>query len=48
MFDRFDLIKFSVSDDDGGNEITIDTLDKIEVITPESNQDKEDAVDEGK
>lgn len=42
MFDRFGLIKFSVSDDDGGNEITIDTLDKIEVVKPESNQDKEE------
>lgn len=48
LFDRFGLIKLSVSDDDDGNEITIDTLDKIEVVKPESNQDKEDAVDEGK
>lgn len=48
MFDRFGLIKFSVSDDDGGNEITIDTLEKIEVVKPESSQDKEYAVDEGK
>lgn len=42
VFDRFGLIKFNVSDDDGGNEITIDTLDKIEVVKPEPKQDKEE------
>lgn len=40
LFDRFGLIKLSVSDDDDGNEITIDTLDKIEVVKPK--QDKEE------
>lgn len=47
-FDRFGLIKFSVSDDDDGNEITIDTLDKIEVVKPEPKQGKEDTVEEAK
>lgn len=42
VFDRFGLIKFNVSDDDGGNEITIDTLDKIEVVKSEPKQDKEE------
>lgn len=42
VFDRFGLIKLSVSDDDGGNEITIDTLDKIEVVKPKPKQDKEE------
>lgn len=45
VFDRFGLIKLSVSDDDGGNEITIDTLDKIEVVKPESKQDKDNTVE---
>lgn len=42
LFDRFGLIKLSVSDDDDGNEITIDTLDKIEDVTPEPKQNKEE------
>lgn len=45
LFDRFGLIKLSVSDDDDGNEITIDTLDKIEVVNPKPKQDKDNTVE---